>query len=131
MKSRKNQSAVEFFILIGVLLFIFLIFLYLFQGNLFEKTEKRKDDMVRETALSIQNEISLASEASDGYMRTFEIPSTLLGSNYEANITSGFVYVRTSDGSHAISLPVLNITGDLRISTNTIKKVNGIIYLNP
>ena len=92
--TKKNQSAIEFFILIGVLFFIFLIFLYLFQSDLLDKSEKRKDEMIRETALSIQNELSLASEASDGYLRTFEIPLTILGSDYEANITSGFVYVR-------------------------------------
>ena len=126
----KSQSAVEFFILIGVLFFIFLIFLYLFQSDLAGKSDKRKDEMIRETALSIQNELSLASESSDGYSRTFEIPLTILGSNYEANITSGFVYVRTSDGSHAISLPVQNITGDLNITTNKIRKVNGAVYLN-
>ena len=130
MKNLKSQSAVEFFILIGVLFFIFLIFLYLFQSDLASKADKRKDEMIRETALSIQNELSLASESSDGYLRTFEIPRTILGSNYEANITSGFIYVRTSDGSHAISLPVQNVTGDLNITTNKIRKVEGAVYLN-
>ena len=44
----KSQSAVEFFILIGVLFFIFLIFLYLFQSDLAGKSDKRKDEMIKE-----------------------------------------------------------------------------------
>ncbi len=129
-KSNGGQSAIEFFILVGVLFFIFMIFLLIFQSNLSDKTYERQDTMIKETALTIQNELSLAAEASNGYLRTFELPLKILGSDYQANITSGFVYVRTTDGTHAISLPVQNVTGDLSIPTNRIIKLNETIYLN-
>ena len=128
--NKKLQSAIEFLILVGAVLFIFVLFLGLFQQNIGEKTKEKRNYVMTELALSVQNEISLASEASNGYQRQFQIPQNILGLDYEINITSGLVYVRTKDKEHSLALPVQNITGDLNITHNTIKKLNGIVYLN-
>ena len=127
---KRGQSSIEFLILVGAMLFIFVLFLGLFQQNIGKKTIEKRNYALTELALTVQNEIALASEASDGYSRTFEIPSNILGSNYDINISSGLVYARTTDGKHALALPVQNVTGDINKTLNTIKKINGTIYLN-
>ena len=127
---KKGQSAIEFLILVGAVLFIFVLFLGIFQKNIGEKTIEKINYALIELALTVQNEIALASESSDGYSRTFEIPTNILGSEYDINISSGSVYARTRDGKHALALPVQNVTGDMNKTSNTIKKINGIIYLN-
>ena len=127
---KRGQSAIEFLILVGAMLFVFVLFLGLFQKNIGEKIVEKRNYALTELALTIQNEINLASEASNGYSRTFEIPKDILGSDYDVNITSGMVYARTRDGVHALALPAQNVTGDMNKTSNTIRKVNGTIYLN-
>ncbi len=127
---KRGQSSIEFLILVGAVLFIFIIFLGLFQQNIGQKTIEKRNHEVTELALTVQNEINLASEASNGYRRQFTIPQKILGSDYDINITSGSVYVRTRDGKHALAIPVQNVTGDMNKTINNIRKVNGTIYLN-
>ena len=102
---KRGQSAIEFLILVGAMLFVFVLFLGLFQKNIGEKIVEKRNYALTELALTIQNEINLASEASNGYSRTFEIPKDILGSDYDVNITSGMVYARTRDGVHALARP--------------------------
>jgi len=127
---KKGQSSIEFLILVGALLFIFILFLGLFQQNISQKTIEQRNQEITELALTVKNEISLATEASDGYQRQFEIPKTLLGKDYDINVTQGSVYIRTKDGRNALALPVYNVTGEINKTTNNIRKVNGSIYLN-
>jgi hypothetical protein len=95
-----------------------------------DKIYEKMDSRVKETALTIQNEISLAVESSDGYSREFRLPSDINGIDYSVSIDEALVYVRTDDGRHAIALPVKNVTGQIIIGGNIIIKENGIVKLN-
>jgi len=129
---KKAQSAIEFVILVGVMIFFFLAFLFIIQENIVYKTKENKNLIIKEIALTVQNEISLASESSDGYHREFDIPRDILGSEYTVHVEEGFVAVSTNDGKYAISLSVDDvITGDVFTdSTNVIRKENGVVSLN-
>ncbi len=131
MKKTKAQSAIEFIILVGVVLFFFIGFLYAVNVNLGERARDEKRTAVRDIALIIQDEVALASKSSDGYRRSFEVSDKILGSfDYNVDITEGFVYVRTSDGDNAIALSVLNVSGNVQKGINSIKKDSGQVYLN-
>lgn len=127
---KKAQSAIEFFILIFGALFIFLGLLYVVQVNIGEDVKERIDSEIKEVALTVQDEINLAFSSSNGYYREFNIPEKISNKEYEINITSGSVYLRTLDEKFAISLPVLNMTGDIIKGTNKIRKENERVYLN-
>ena len=127
---KKGQSAVEFLILIGAILFFFVAFLYMINLNISDKLRENKDLTIQEIAFQVQDEINLAHESVDGYYRKFELPLNVLGSEYEINVTAGVVYVRTTNGKHAIALPVVNVTGDVLKGTNVIQKNNGVVLLN-
>ena len=128
--NKKAQSAIEFVILVGAMLFFFLAFLFAIQGNIADKVKENKNLVTKEIALTVQNEINLASESSDGYYREFEIPNNILGTDYDITVTEGLVYVRTIDGKHAIALPVPEVIGDVSQGTNVIRKEEGAVYLN-
>ncbi len=127
---RKAQSSIELIILVGVLTFIFLTFLFVLKMNLSDEHEENRNLFVKEIALTVQNEIDLATNSIDGYYREFQIPNTLFGMDYIAEIVAGLVYIHTTDGKYALSLPVSEVDGFLQTGTNSIRKENGIVYLN-
>ncbi len=126
----KGQSSTEFFIITGIVIFFFLTFSIIIQTNTIDKNLEIVNFKVKELALGIQDEISLATESSEGYRRDFSIQDKISGKDYEINITEGYVYVRTNDGKFALALPVSNVTGDVRKGDNFIMKSDGKVYLN-
>jgi len=130
-KSKRSQSAIEFLILTGFLLFSFTILFVAIQGNMSDKLKERQELAVKSVAIAVQDEINLASQSMDGYSRQFKIPEEINGREYEINITEGMVYLRTVDGRYALALPVQNVTGNLVKETpNTITKEEGVVHLN-
>ncbi len=129
---KKSQSAIEFLILTGFLLFSFTVFFLVIQGNMSDKLEERQNLAVKSVAITVQDEINLAFQSSDGYSREFKIPETINGADYKINITEEMIYLRTDDGKYAIALPVKNVTGDVKKQPdiNVIKKENGEVKLN-
>ena len=127
---KNGQSAIEFSILIGVVISFFLIFLFAIQGSISSKVIENTDLTLKEIALNVINEVNLASNSVDGYYREFEIPSKILGKEYEINITDGIVYIRTLDNERALSLPAVSVVGDVYIGKNIIRKEEGVVYIN-
>lgn len=129
-QEKKAQSSIEFLILVVAVLFFFVVFLFGLQNNIGDKTRERNNLEFKELALTVQDEINLALEASEGYSRHFNIPEKLINRNYEINIVSGTVYVRTLDNEFALALPVGNVTGNINKGDNFIRNINGRIFLN-
>ena len=40
------------------------------------------------------------------------------------------IYIITEGGKHALALPIANVSGEINITSNNIKKIDGKIYLN-
>ena len=129
-KNKNAQSSIEFLIIIGFVLFFFIIFFVAIQEKIVEETKQNQELSVKEIAITVQNEINLALISSDGYTREFKIPMNLGNKNYSINITEDMVYVKTIDNKSAIALPVVKLTGNIQKGTNTIKKQNNEILLN-
>ncbi|PJC44950.1 hypothetical protein CO038_00985, partial [Candidatus Pacearchaeota archaeon CG_4_9_14_0_2_um_filter_39_13] len=121
----KGQSSVEFIILVGAVLFFFMAFAFAIQINTADKTNEKRDVLVKDTALNVQAEIDLAHRSSEGYSRNFELPEKILNSDYEISIIAGAVYVRTLDGEHATAYPVADVSGQPLKGSNSIRKENG------
>lgn len=128
---KSGQSAVEFIILAVAVLFFFVIFLVFIQEKVASTNYESLSVALYDVAVSIQEEINLATSSSNGYSRQFNIPKNLNGLNYTVNLTEGSVYAKTIDGKHALILPVSSVQGNLIIGTNYISKINELIYLNP
>jgi hypothetical protein len=130
MSGKKAQSAIEFMILVGFLLVVFVIFLSIVSENLRDKTNERQNLQIKEIALGVKVEVDLATEASDGYVRNFSIPIKIYGEDYDISINDGFVSISTGDGDHALSLSLANVTGEVLKGENIIRKENGVVLLN-
>lgn len=128
--SVKGQSAVEFIILVSAVLFFFIAFAFAIQANIASKTNEKKDVVAKDTALTLQAEIDLAHQSTDGYYRKFRLPGMILDSDYEISIVEGLVYVRTLDGKHATAYPVADVFGDPLKGENYIRRDSGQVYLN-
>jgi hypothetical protein len=115
---------------VTAVLFLFVGFLYFVYGKISESKYESISAQVNEVALTVQDEINLASNSPDGYFRTFFIPLNIAGNDYQINILENSVYVRTDDGRHAVALPVSYVVGDVYQGTNSLYKLNDTVFLN-
>lgn len=125
---RRGQSAFELLLIGGVITVFLTIFLIVIMGNFSDLNKKKDALLLKEFSLKVQTEIHLASKSSEGYSREFRLPLNLEGKSYEANITDGRIYARTAQ--NAISLNVEDVKGDVKKGINTIRKNDGVVYLN-
>ncbi len=130
MLEKNAQTAIEFVIMIGFVLFFFIAILLVVQEGMSDKIKEKRNLAAKEIALIVQDEINLALESSDGYYREFEIPNKVGSQNYDIQIIEDMVYVNTTDNEYAIALPVPKITGNVQKGTNSIQKEKGEIKLN-
>jgi hypothetical protein len=136
MVERKAQSAIEFLILVGAVLFFAIVFFSMIQMNISDRVREQRDVLVKEVAFIVQDEISLAHGSIDGYSRNFTLPSRISGAAYEVEIRERWIFIETTDGRHAAGFPVLNVTGESpRIELapgqpTKIMKDNGVVCIN-
>tara|TARA_Y100000034_G_C6870911_1_gene397619 strand:- start:554 stop:973 length:420 start_codon:yes stop_codon:yes gene_type:complete len=128
--SKLGQSAIEFMIIVGFMLFVLVAFLTAINYNISDKRFDEKNRIAKEIALSVQNEISLASNSLDGYSREFEVPLRIAELDYTIAINSGLLYLETEDSRHAVAYPIAEVTGDIQIGANVIQKEGGVVLLN-
>jgi hypothetical protein len=126
---KSSQSAIEFVILLGFLLFSFTVFFLLINQNMSDKIRENTNAEVKQIGISVQDEINFAYLSSEGYSRNFKIPKEINGRDYFINITDNQVYVNLDD-KYTVSLPVKNVSGNIAKGDNIIKKQGGIIKLN-
>jgi hypothetical protein len=130
MKRSKAQSAIELMLLVGAVLFFLIVFIGIFQQDISRKSIEKRNVIITELVLEVQNEINIAAKSADGYTREFNIPEKIAGKEYSIGIYEGYLYLNTTDGRHAMALPTQNVTGQLQKNTNTIRKINSTIFLN-
>jgi len=124
----KTQSGLEFLIVSAVVLFFFVIFFVAIQTNTEERNKEKELMLVNNLALSVQDEINLATEASSGYKREFYVPDRISNKDYYISIVENSIYIKTDD--NALSLQVEPVIGNIKKGDNIIKKEDGKIYLN-
>lgn len=127
---RKAQSAIEFVIIVAAVLFGSVLLLFVFQQKFYEKMREEQNLAVREIALKVQKEISLAVKARDGYERTFYLPLKALNKEYSIVLTDNLVFINTTGDGEAVSFSVQNVSGFIQKGQNVIRKDAGRIYIN-
>lgn len=125
---KRGQGAIEFVVIFGALLAFFIIFFSIVQLNIADKNEDKERVIAQSVALDIQNEINIAAEASEGYIREFSIPQSILGKDYDVNILQGRMHFDME--GYSTSYQVSNVTGSLIKGNNIIRKKNGEVTLN-
>lgn len=122
------QIAIEFIIITGVVLFFFVGFMIIINNNISDAKKARENTFMKDLALSVRDEVGLAAHASNGYSRTFTVPASISGTDYEINITENVLQLKTT--RNAIALVVENVTGNVNKGSNFIRKINNVVFLN-
>jgi hypothetical protein len=136
MDNKKAQSAIEFMIIVGAVVFFAVAFLGMIQLNISDRVREQRDILIKDVAFIVQDEISLAHGSIDGYSRNFTLPPKISGAQYGLNITHNWIFIATKDGRHAAGFPVLNVTGaqnPIILSPGTkvnIRKDNGMVCID-
>ncbi len=127
---RHAQSSLEFVILVAAMVFFFLMILAAVSEQHGIRAEKERAFLVKDTAIGVQHELVLASGAQDGYERTFTVPPTLLNHPYNLTLVDDFVYIALANGRESLALSVPKVNGTLIIGANTIRKIDGRVFVN-
>ena len=130
MKNKKAQGSIEFIVITGFILVMFIVILGVIQERSIEKSKEKREIALKDTAKNIQKEINLAFESTNGYTRSFEVPGKIINAEYNITLVKGLVYLETLDKKNAIALPIPEITGIIKNGTNTIRKINNTVIIN-
>lgn len=129
MKHRA-QSAVEFMVILGAVLFFLASFFLFFYGSYSDKAATNRNEALLEIALDVQNELALAARTGEGYSRTFTLPQTVYGQDYTVQIIDTFLYLKTSDEKNALGVPIVNATGIIIPGSNLVSVQGGRVHVN-
>ena len=125
---KKSQIASEFMLFSGIALILAIIFVSASLSQAKTLYQTKESLSLRDVALKTQNEISIAANSEDGYLRQFELPEKIGDRPYNISIKSNTVTAWTNTTSYIIS--TLNASGYLKKGSNSITKTNGIENLN-
>jgi hypothetical protein len=130
LKRKDAQFAIEFAVLLTFMFLIFLGFTAIITSKILEAKENERQKIAEDIATLARNEIELAKSVSDGYSRTFNIPSKIKGDSYSIQIIDNReLVVNYLDKEYVTFLPE-KICGDTFLSSNVIDKKEGIICTN-
>jgi len=132
MKFSKSQSSVEFFALAGVSFIVVILFVAASASEMKEFSNNREFIMVKDLALKIQKEVSIASSVEDGFKREFTLPETFDdGANgVQYTISNNEKTATVFSSKMVFAVAIHTVIGNFTKGTNTIEKIDGKIYLN-
>ena len=128
----KSQISLEFIILIGMG-FIFFMGLLLVIYQLTSQKQSQSDyDLFYDLAKSIQQELITVSDAEPGLIVVYEIPPaemnyTVDKHSYALTNTNNSITLSYDEGTVNLPAPALN--GSLRIGSNTLRNIDGVVYI--
>lgn len=117
------------------MIFIALTFMLVFFISLHQLSGTRQvyiekeSSLVYDLAMSLQEEIRMASVSEEGYIRNFSIPSRLENFDFELGIAQEFLTVSGNNTFYSVRIP--NATGILVKGSNIITNKGGALYFNP
>ena len=126
----KSQVSIEFFTLIG-LAFLMLIIIVAASANEVKEFRDRKEFfLIKDLALKLQKEVSIAASVEDGYVRSFTLPDKLDNIvDYSTINTNASITVSSSKTVFFVRVPMIygkNFTKGI----NKVEKINGKVYVN-
>src|SRR3989338_6379302 len=125
---KKSQIAMEFMLLSGIALIAAIVFVSISLDQIKGLYAAKESLLAKDVALKIQSEISIASNAEDGYSRDFELPEKINNRDYNISIINNTLAVWTTATPYVIG--ILDAEGNLEKGSNAIRKTNGVIYIN-
>ena len=124
----KAQAAMEFMILVGVLLLIFAMMMAVVSSKTTYIARKKESMAGEDIVIKVQKEINLAARVLDGYHREFTIPEKIGNKDYDISIIGNEVILSLEGQDFWRVIP--SVVGNVTKGNNRINKTNDVIYLN-
>lgn len=125
----RAQSSMEFFTLVGLAFLAVIIFVIASAGEVKEFADQKNFFLIKDVALTLQKEASIAASVEDGYEREFTLPEKLESSiDYFIITQNRSITVNSSITVFSAAIP--DVAGNFTKGTNKIEKINGKIYVN-
>jgi hypothetical protein len=84
---------------------------------------------LKDVALSVKSELDLAIALEDGYQRSFFVPLTLDGLEYNITKEADLLMFSSSGAEYTVSTPPYG--GAVQKGNNVIRKLDGVVEVNP
>jgi hypothetical protein len=125
---KKSQMAIEFVVLIGMgILISTLVIVVIFQMNT-DRNQEKIELKMKDFGYSLQNEIILASEMNEGYMRNFTLPEKVEYTDYNISIYVGrSLMVDYANRRLYYRIPQTN--GTIMKGNNQLYNFQGVVYI--
>lgn len=125
----RAQSSMEFFTLVGLAFLAVIIFVIASAGEVKEFADQKNFFLIKDVALTLQKEASIAASVEDGYEREFTLPEKLESRiDYFIITQNRSITVNSSITVFSVAIP--DVTGNFTKGTNKIEKIDGKIYVN-
>ncbi len=125
---KQAQVSMEFVFLIGLAFMVMLVFISSTRSEFSTLRTEEERGMVKDVSVMVQQELIIASNVNDGYVRVFYVPLTLDSISYNLQIINNTLLTTTEDYDYVLNLPP--VVGDIQKGNNTVNKTNGVVYLN-
>jgi len=125
----KSQVVFEFVILVSVLFTVLIIFTSFVRDNFSDVQSETDYFKMKDIALSVKSELNLAAALDDGYQRSFFVPLTIDGLEYNISREDGTILFMSGNGEYSVNVPPY--TGSVQKGNNLIRKSDGVIEVNP
>ncbi len=126
---KRAQVAFEFVVLIAVLFTVLIIFISFVRDNFSEVQSDTDYFKMKDIAISVKSEINLAAALEDGYQRSFFIPLTIDGLEYNITNENSTLLFSSYGAEYSVSVPAFS--GTLQKGNNVIRKFSGSVEVNP
>ncbi|MBW2966937.1 hypothetical protein KY362_00465 [Candidatus Woesearchaeota archaeon] len=124
----RAQVAFEFVVLIAIAFAAFIVFTAFVRDNFSYVQDETDYFKLKDVALSVKSELTLAVALEDGYQRSFFIPLTIDGLEYNITKESGFITFSSANSEYTVNVPPYS--GDLAKGNNYLRKIDGEIEVN-
>ncbi len=133
---RRGQSSLEFAVLVGMFMIMFIIFFYVLSERMLAFQGQRDARAANDVLYKVESELNLALKVHDGYNRTFWLPLEVYGRDYSimlAPVGDPTEIVLVYKNSTYAAPLLVNVTGDSVIvkGRNRIAKYGGNITISP
>ncbi|MBR9692834.1 hypothetical protein GOV07_02770 [Candidatus Woesearchaeota archaeon] len=106
----RGQSGIEFIVLLGFLMMVFLGFSMVIQDKITEQHRVNQRDLSVQLADLIERELLLAARVNPGYSRDFDLPLSLGGEGYNVSLEGNDTLVINRIGEEYIRFLSVNVT---------------------
>tara|TARA_Y100000310_G_scaffold255534_2_gene263037 strand:- start:2245 stop:2613 length:369 start_codon:yes stop_codon:yes gene_type:complete len=120
----------EFFSLVGLAFLMVILFVVISVNEVKEFRDKKEFLLIKDLALKLQKEVSIAASVEDGYERSFDLEEELENIvDYFMVIGNETLTINSSRAVFSVAIPE-TLGKNFTKGTNKIEKENGEIYIN-